>query len=216
MQWGSCNLGTDSASTISLPISFSSVLHAASFIQNDTSDQKEYTNGVRLHSYTTSSITVLNRAWSCKNLYFIICKQQWRYLEALSSKNIWTYPIAFLNFVIPITTRHYDHADEQSTQEMAVTEMSLTFCKILRGSSYTKGIFCYAIGVQQWGYNNTNTAATIKFPLTFSMACHSITLGGYRQCTGNQRATSISTSSFYLGGDSASDAQYSRWMAIGT
>ena len=77
------------------------------------------------------------------------------------------------------------------------------------------GYFGLFYANKQWGYNNTNTAATIQFPITFSSACYAIALGGYRQCTGNQRATSITTSSFYLGGDSASDAQYSRWMATG-
>ena len=68
----------------------------------------------------------------------------------------------------------------------------------------------------QWGYNNTSSAATIYFPIAFPSACYSVVLGGYRQCTGNQRATSITKTSFYLGGDSASDAQYSRWMAVGS
>lgn len=67
----------------------------------------------------------------------------------------------------------------------------------------------------QWGYNNSTSANTISFPITFSSSCYAIALGGYRQCTGNQRATSITASSFYLGGDTSADAQYARWIAIG-
>ena len=54
--------------------------------------------------------------------------------------------MAFQSFVIPITTRYYTGSDEQSTLSMAIYSYSLTNCKILRGTSSTTGIFCFAIG----------------------------------------------------------------------
>ena len=147
---------------------------------------------------------------------FAIGKQQWRYLEALSSKNTWTYPIAFLNFVIPITTRHYDNADEQSTQEMAVTERSLTFCKILCGSSYTKGIFCYAVGVQQWGYGNDLTEnTTIYFPVAFTNVPFSIiNIGFYIANSGRQIVREI-TSAYFVTHSELRTSATNSYLAIG-
>lgn len=55
----------------------------------------------------------------------------------------------------------------------------------------------------------------MTFPLAFTSDCYSVVLGGSRSATGNVIATSISAKSFYMGGPSSADAQYTRWMATG-
>ena len=151
-QWG-YKSSSSQREVINFPLTFTATIYAIicqNYFSAFSGSAGWFSSNVGSYTLSKTEIFIADKlGW-----WIAIGIQQWRYLEALSSKNTWTYPIAFLNFVIPITTRHYDHTDEQSTQEMAVTERSLTFCKILRGSSYTKGIFCYAVGVQ-WGMQSS-------------------------------------------------------------
>ena len=142
--------------------------------------------------------------------------QQWGKANTSSDSAITiAFPITFGTLYCVTISKRSDNTSYGAMLRTCV-QSSNNASFVTRGGYQSYCDWIAAGKAQQWGYNNTSSAATIYFPIAFPSACYSVVLGGYRQCTGNQRATSITKTSFYLGGDSASDAQYSRWMAVGS
>lgn len=220
-QWGEC-VGSNYGTSIKFPLSFKST----KFLQMAT----PYTTGgfwqAPMTVWLDAELTAIyagayGGSEYLKAAYIAIGIQQWRFLEATASKNTWTYPIAFSQFVIITTTRYYTYSDEKSDWEMAVAEYSLTSCKIIRANADTKGIFCYAIGCQQWGKGNTTTNRdnTVTLPVTYGQT-YTCMVAQYiptaaEKYTSQVLTTSTNSTLYLHWGRDYSSGNYVKWMTIG-
>ena len=67
----------------------------------------------------------------------------------------------------------------------------------------------------QWGYNNTDYAASVTFPIAFTKSCYAIAIGPHNRVTGNVVAQNITNSKFSLTAPESGDCAQARWIAIG-
>ena len=69
--------------------------------------------------------------------------------------------------------------------------------------------------ILQWGYNNTNYAVDVTFPIAFTKSCYTIAIGPYAIVSGNVLARGITNRTFSLTAPSSTDCEKARWIAIG-
>ena len=69
--------------------------------------------------------------------------------------------------------------------------------------------------ILQWGYNNTDYAASVTFPIAFTKSCYAIAIGPHNRVTGNVVAQNITNSKFSLTAPGSGDCAQARWIAIG-
>lgn len=69
--------------------------------------------------------------------------------------------------------------------------------------------------ILQWGYNNTNYAASVTFPIAFTQSCYAIAIGPHNRVTGNVVAQNITNRKFSLTAPASDDCAQARWIAIG-
>ena len=120
-----------------------------------------------------------------------------------------TFPISFTKAVYQIQLTYNNSSYENPTYEIKDTK-SFSYW-----SKYGGDKLWLAIGVQQWGYNNTDYAASVTFPIAFTKSCYAIAIGPHNRVTGNVVAQNITNSKFSLTAPESGDCAQARWIAIG-
>lgn len=133
--------------TFDMPLSVASVYHLTMEANVHRGDNA-FVNGHAFVSHNgNASVTIGESDYGSAKWWYAVClAQQWSYVQATDSKNVWTFPVALSNFVIITNARHYNYSLE-STADVAVYEYGLTSVTLLRTAKYTNGIFVLAIGI---------------------------------------------------------------------
>lgn len=211
-QWGVGAPYSDGYSVTTLPIPFSNTDYTV--IANSS-----WLNSGAVMASAALSVTqikVRNGGYTDTYHFLTIGRQQWGTYEIakLSTELITiTFPVSFAATAYSVTLGHkgpsnWTNGANVNYVNKTVSDMTVYYC-----DGY--GFSWLAIGMQQWGYNNTDYAASVTFPIAFTKSCYAIAIGPHNRVTGNVVAQNITNSKFSLTAPESGDCAQARWIAIG-
>lgn len=137
--------------------------------------------------------------------------EQWGFSSGNGAADI-TFPITF--GTLYSITQGFCNSGSVNNWNWAISSYSVSKFHVIGKGGI--GLFWIAVGkAQQWGYNNTDYAASVTFPIAFTKSCYAIAIGPHNRVTGNVVAQNITNSKFSLTAPESGDCAQARWIAIG-